>query len=175
MTEIWKEVTGFDGLYLVSNFGRVKSFRRGKEKILSQHTRNRYMSVGLYADGKMKRHYVHRLVGNAFISNPNNYPCINHKDQTTANNNINNLEWCTHSYNNTYGDARGKRLLNTDFTAREKSVAQIDKAGNFVRRWKSMSEAERMLNIPESNISNCCRGKVKTAGGFVWKFYKEVV
>lgn len=116
--EIWKDVVGYEGLYQVSNLGRVKSLKRtciGKngvivftdEKIKDAIDNGRgYLSVSLYKDNKQSNKYVHRLVAESFILNPYDYPCVNHKDEDKRNNKASNLEWCTYHYNNTYGSAK---------------------------------------------------------------------
>ena len=136
MEEIWKDVVGYEGLYEVSNYGRVRScefvlfFKSGRKeirppRILRQNTDRRkdfYFFVRLSKEGKKKLFLIHRLVAEAFIPNPNNYPCVNHKDECKHNNFVfvntdgsideskSNLEWCTYSYNTTYGTAI-KRML----------------------------------------------------------------
>lgn len=107
--EEWRDIEGYEGIYQVSNEGRVKSLnyhRQGFEQILSLTTSNRgYLRVWLSSeDGKGNIELVHRLVGKAFIPNPNNLPQINHKDECKTNNSVENLEWCDQKYNNTYND-----------------------------------------------------------------------
>ena len=102
MKEIWKDVVGYEGLYRVSNLGRVKNNRR--PHILHIYVNNwGYCCVSLWKNNKDHKHLVHRLVAQAFISNTFNLPLVNHKDENKTNNSIDNLEWCTSSYNNTYG------------------------------------------------------------------------
>ncbi len=99
--EIWKHIAGYEGLYWVSNLGRVKN----AEKVLKLTPNKKgYQRVGLHKNGKIKTVYVHRLVAEAFVPNNNNLPQVNHKDENKSNNNADNLEWCTSLYNNTYGD-----------------------------------------------------------------------
>jgi hypothetical protein len=118
--EIWKDIPGYEGYYQVSNIGRVKGLERKvphptcggemtvHEKILSpQTTINRVKQVSLSKNGNIKRKSVHRLVAIAFIPNPKNKPCINHKDGDRTNNNVNNLEWCTHSENTIHAYKNG--------------------------------------------------------------------
>ncbi|WP_366942566.1 NUMOD4 domain-containing protein [uncultured Thomasclavelia sp.] len=109
---MWKDVKNYEGLYLVSNLGRIKSVR--KNKILSPfiNTRGRYQ-IRFKVNGKITRPFVHRLVAEAFIPNPHNYPEINHKDENKLNNEISNLEWCTTKYNANYG-TRNKRISETN-------------------------------------------------------------
>ena len=94
MDEIWKDKKDYEGHYQVSNLGRVKSIKFGKEIILKQKIRGGYYSVGLSKNGIVKTYYVHRLVAEAFIDNPNNYKEVNHKDECKSNNIVSNLEWC---------------------------------------------------------------------------------
>ena len=124
MEEIWKDIKGYEGLYQVSNLGRVKSLGRwvykeyrGKrwqgEKILKQ-IKNKfgYLRVYLYKNRKAKCYAIHRLVAQVFIPNPYNLPQVNHKDEDKSNNRVDNLEWCTSFYNNEYG-TRKKRWYET--------------------------------------------------------------
>ena len=118
--EVWKDVVGYEGLYQVSNLGRVKSLgfdKWHKGRILKQSfdSKRNYLFVGLHKDGKIKQKNVHRLVAETFIPNPDNLPCVNHKDEDKTNNfvfvnkdgsvdlNKSNLEWCTVAYNTNYG------------------------------------------------------------------------
>lgn len=124
INEIWKPVKDFEGYYEISNFGRVKSLEkfnsiRSKDRTVGYMRKERilkptivsggYLQVKLFKDTKYKNCHIHRLVAKAFIPNPNNLPCINHKDENRTNNNAGNLEWCTYSYNNNYGN-RNKKI-----------------------------------------------------------------
>lgn len=112
MTEIWKDIEGYEGKYQVSNFGQVKSMI-GQEKVLHpKKHRNGHLQIGLHKDKKRKTMYIHRLVAQAFIPNPDNLPCVNHKDENPNNNNVDNLEWCTQKYNCNYG-TRVDRIMET--------------------------------------------------------------
>lgn len=101
MKEIWKDIKDYENLYQVSNLGNVKSLRTNKNLYYSKTTKG-YLKAGLYKNGKRKMCFVHRLVAEAFILNTNNKSCVNHKDCNILNNNVSNLEWCTHKENNTY-------------------------------------------------------------------------
>lgn len=170
--EIWKDIIGYEGLYQVSNFGRVKSFKFGKERILKPGTNKYgYLIVILCKNGKVKHFYVHRLVAEAFIPNPHNYPCVNHKDECKTNNNVNNLEWCTYTYNNNYGTKIERISKNRDTSKYFKPILQYTLDGVFVREWKSIAEAGRN-GFNQGHITDCCRGVRKTHKGFIFK-YKE--
>ena len=164
MTEIWKDIDGYEGLYQVSNLGNVKSLNylhTGKEMILSTGFNKNYLFVILYKDKKHKIYKVHRLVAETFIPNPNGYPCINHKDGNKLNNCVDNLEWCSYSYNNTYNDIRkkaAKKLSKPIF------CIELDKV------FSSIQEAERQTGINDGNICSCLKGKLKSAGGYHWKY-----
>ena len=117
MQEIWKDIRGYEGYYQVSNFGNVRSMdrvdsycRNLKGRILKL-SNGIYKSVTLSINNVCKNYNVHRLVAEAFIPNPDNLPCINHKDEDKHNNNVNNLEWCTYGYNNNYSELSKKASL----------------------------------------------------------------
>ena len=162
--ENWKDIEGYDGLYQVSDKGRVKSLKFGKENLLKpRKTPKGYLQVHLCKNGETKWCYLHRLVAQSFLSNNNNLPQINHKNEDKIDNRVENLEWCDARYNNTYGTRTDKCL---------KPVIQYSKSGEFIKEWKSVTDVENELKIYHSNISACCRGKLKSAGGYVWKYKK---
>lgn len=164
--EVWKDIKNYEGLYQVSNLGRVKSLYFGKETILKPSKNNKgYLFVYLFKD-KIRQHcFIHRLVAETFIENSNNLPCINHKDENPLNNTLENLEWCSHLYNMTYGTIVERRS-----TKKKKAVNQYDKANNLIKEWKSAIDIERAIGIAQGSIIRCCRGKQRTAGGYVWKY-----
>ena len=186
MTEIYKDIKDLEGLYKVSNFGRVKSLGNGKsynskERILKPDTsRNGYLKVLLYKDGKKKKFLVHRLVAEAFIPNPNNLPCVNHKDEDKTNNYVGtpendymdgNLEWCSHEYNINYG-TRNERSAKARINGKKsKRVLQFTLDGELIREWPSISECGRN-GFCIGNICECCQGKLKSHKGYIWR-YKE--
>ena len=178
MREIWKDIKGYEGLYRVSNLGKVKSLDRfihykngvnkfHKGKLLTIH-KNDYLFVRLYKKSIPKTKYIHKLIAEAFIPNPNNYPEVNHKDENKLNNSIDNLEWCTIAYNNSYGSRTQKT---------RKRVYQCDLNGNVIKLWNGIRVASRGLNIPSQQISQCCNQKKyrKSAGGYIWKYESEVI
>ena len=164
MFEIWKKVQGFDN-YEVSNLGRVRNVNTGLIK-KQRMTHNGYMIVDLKHSGIKSTKYVHRLVAQSFIPNQNNKPCINHKDENKTNNEINNLEWCNVSYNNSY-NGRAKRVgeYHKKHHPSRKRVKNIDNGEIYV----SVREAGRKTGICSMSISYCLNGKQKTAGGFRWE------
>ena len=193
--EIWRDVKDYEGLYQVSNLGRVKSLnyrRTGREEILkpSMNTCG-YLFVDLSKYGKQKAFLVHRLVAEAFIPNPENLQQINHKDEDKTNNCVWNLEWCDSKYNNNYG-TRNKRIADalkgvpkTEETKRKisetkkgvpnvklsKPVLQLDKVtGEVIREWPSTREVQRQLGYTIQSIYACCNGKYKSSYGFKWSY-----
>ena len=158
MKEEWKDIKGFEGKYMVSNTGKVKSLnynKTGKEKILEGVDYGYgYLYVVLYKDGKGKPCRINRLVAMAFIPNPDNLPEVNHKDKIRTNNNVENLEWCTSQYNVEYSQA--------------KAVIGINKVSGLIVEFPSAHEASRQTNINRGNISSCLIGKRNSAGGFYW-------
>ena len=172
MEEIWKDIEGYEGLYQVSNIGRVKSLRKNiilKSKI----ERNGYERVNLSVNNIHKDYSIHRMVANAFISNPDNLPQVNHKDENKTNNCVENLEWCDCKYNVNYGTGiRRCQLSNTNGKC-SKPVLQYTLDGTFIKEWKSTMDVQRNLGFAQSNISACCRNIRKTAYGYLWKYKKE--
>lgn len=171
MNEIWKDVVGYEGLYQVSNLGRVKSLpkydRLGRfhpEKIKSQvDNGNGYIVVNLKHNGKQKMRTVHSLVAEAFIPNPNNYSEINHIDGNKSNNELQNLEFCTRSFNVIHAIKLG---LHSNFG--ERKVLCVETGVIF----NSITSAEQWVGVKGSRISNVCQQKrgAKTCGGYHWRY-----
>lgn len=131
MKENWKDICGFEGLYQISDYGRIKSIRRNKILTSSIHKKG-YLHCGLFKEGKRTQRFIHRMVAEAFIPNPENKPCINHKDCNPANNKVENLEWCTHKENNHHKNHELKRKisllifhLKKDYKKEEKLIQQL--------------------------------------------------
>lgn len=161
-----------DKNYLIYSDGRIFSKKSNRFLKPTLNKKNGYLYVSL--GRKLPKKYVHRLVAECFISNPNNLPQVNHKDENKQNNNVNNLEWCTQNYNLCYGTAieRAKtKKLNNSPTA--KAVLQFDKNNNLISEYCSMQEAARKTKIDRSSISKASRGIAKSAGGFVWKIKEK--
>ena len=166
--EIWKDIEGYEGLYQVSNFGRIKSLYnyRGKNNILVPHIKRGYYQIGLRKNTKRKWFSIHRLVAETFIENPNNLPCVNHIDENKLNNKVENLEWCTIAYNNCYG-SRLKKVSKTNKLRKE--IAQYTIEGELVKEFFSIAEASKQTGFSMTNISNCVNGIFKQANGYIWK------
>ena len=173
--EIWKDIPNFEGQYQASNYGRIKSHKFGKEKILKlRKTIWGYLVVGLYKNGKQITYFVHRLVWSAFHGEiPEGYE-INHKDEDKTNNRLDNLELVTRKENNNYG-TRNERAAKTQTNRKDlsKPVFQYTLEGELVKEWESQKEVERQLGYLQSNISNCCLGKQKQSYNYIWKYKNE--
>ena len=167
--EVWKDVVGYEGLYKVSNLGRIKSLHQYKgtdERCIQPIENGRgYLFVGLHKDRQQRHRYIHRIVAEAFIDNPDGLPQVNHKDENKANNSVDNLEWCTNEYNENYGTGNLRSAK-----ARSKAVVQYDRDGNIIKVWDGMSEAAKALGKRNNHIHECCKGKIKTAHGYVWRY-----
>ena len=162
--EIWKDIEGYEN-YQISSFGRVKSVKFGKEKILKPRIKKGYLLVDLYKNGKRKMCSIHRLVAMTFLPNSQNLPQVNHIDENSLNNKVDNLEWCTSKYNINYG-TRTQRCVEKI----SKPVLQYTKDGFFIKEWKSTMDVYRNLGYCYQSISACCLGKIKSAYGFLWKY-----
>ena len=173
MTENWKSIAGYEELYEVSDLGRIKSLKNGKERILKpKKTHCGYLLVNLYKDGHVKTVRIHRTVATAFIPNPNNLETVNHKDEVKTNNTVGNLEWMSQKDNNNYG-TRNKRIsaAKINHLSLSKKVQMFDKyTGELLATFPSTREAERVTGISQSHISSCCNGKRKSAGGYIWRY-----
>ena len=169
MQEIWKPVVGWEGIYEVSNLGKVRNMYG---VILIGWKTKDYHYISLSKNGKNKKYRVHRLVAQAFIPNPKNLPVVNHIDENKLNNCVDNLEWCTQEENvcKYFGTKpKIKKPKIKDYHI-AKPILQLDKNGNFIKKWKSMMEIERNLNIKSGNISLCCNGKKPSAKGYIWRY-----
>lgn len=189
--EIWKDIKGYEGEYQVSNLGNVKSLERymtkpnrwggqtvyfHKEKQISKNLCKGYYKVHLYKDTEREIKSVHRLVAEAFLPNPNNLAQVNHKDENKLNNNVDNLEWCTHEYNMAYGTGRiraGQKHIN--LKALSKPVMQYTKDGKLVNTYPSIAEAGRQLGVCSRSIGQVANARKGTAYGYQWRFVNEVV
>lgn len=175
MIEIWKDVVGYEGLYQVSDFGRVRSLAYGKERILKQQERQHgYLSVCLYGRGGNKRNFkqisVHRLVAEAFIPNPKKLSEVNHIDEDKKNNKLENLEWVSHQENcstpSLVARHRERQMRKPNC---HKSVEQYTRDWKYIATYYTAREAQRKTGVGYSNISLAIK-EHRTAGGYYWRF-----
>lgn len=207
MQELFKDIKGYEGLYQISNLGNVKSFKPvSNGRNLKPVYRKGYATITLRKNGVSKIHRIHRLLAEAFIPNPKNLAEVNHIDGNKLNNNLSNLEWCTHLENMRHAFNTGlverkpltddqkikvsvatKEAMNRPKvkekmkqlarekvgikSARHKEVINLDTGKTFI----SVKEASRFYGIHKSNLAACCRGQRRVAGGYHWKYIKEVV
>ena len=157
----WRPVVGFEGYYFINNRGDVLSLRSGKLRKPVPNNQTGYLYLVLCGKDFHKTVTVHRLVAEAFIDNPAKLPCVNHKDENKHNNLVENLEWCTKEYNNTY-NGKTQRCC--------KKIIQIDSITGDSVIWDSARKADAAGIANYKNISACCRGKRKHAGGYEWRF-----
>lgn len=162
MEIVWKDVSGYEDYYEVSNQGVIRN--KNTQRVLKPMLKkNGYLTVDLGYRGT-KTVSVHRIVATAFIEHPNKFPCVNHKNENKIDNRVDNLEWCTQKYNLNYGFGA---------TAKNSPVLQFDASGNFIKLWASIKEAAETLGIKYQGISRVCRGERKTSGGFRWEYVDE--
>lgn len=166
--EQWKDIKGYEGLYQISDEGRVKSLYFKKEKILKPHVTKGYLTVRLYKNKIGKDYYIHCLVMDTFNPTDDNNLERNHIDENKFNNKLNNLEWVAHKENINKGTviSRIAESQKGEKSSRSKQVLCIE----LNKIFGSLREAERELKIPATNISKACRGIYKTAGSYHWEY-----
>ncbi len=187
MSEVWKPIKGYEGIYEVSSYGRVRSLTRSislrnrhgeyvrveKGRIMAQKLQNTdrlQVSLRKVVNGKLTRKtcYVHRLVAQAFIPNPDGLETVNHKNEDHHDNRVENLEWMTKADNNKYGthcERCGK--------SQRMSVEMLTDDGEHVAYFDSMSEAAEKSGCPLSSIHRCCYGRQKSTNGYQFRFTTE--
>lgn len=167
METIWKDIEGYEGLYQINNCGVIKSTPRKGTRggiIVQTPDKNGYLCVGLNKNNKMKTYKVHRLVANAFISNPRGLPEVNHKDEIKTNNHVDNLEWCDHKYNSQYG-TRGEKIGR----ALSKPVYSVDNDGT-IEHFQSITEASKITGLYVQNICAALKGVSACSGNRKWYY-----
>ncbi|MGZ0909046.1 NUMOD4 domain-containing protein [Lacticaseibacillus paracasei] len=179
-TEVWKDIEGFEGLYQVSNMGRVRSldrkdkngqFRNGRV-LADKHNNRGYHMIALCRDGNAKYRLIHRLVAIAFLNNPDSLPEVNHKDENKANNAVSNLEWCTSEYNLNYGTRKYRIAKSsgpkhkTNYCNDPKQIIATNMTTGVSLLMPSLHEAGKKLGIDFRQISAVIRGKQNTAHGY---------
>lgn len=172
--EVWKPIKDFEGYYEASSYGNIKSLDRYKDdkgtpvfikgRIMKPfYQRDGYLLVDLYKDGVSYTKLVHRIIAETFIDNPNNLPCVNHKDEVKDNNNVANLEWCDYSYNNSYGTKIARILATKKGESYPEDryhgykIYAYDKKGELVGTYNSINEASRQLGVKRTTISEALR------------------
>lgn len=179
MIEIWKDVVGYEGYYMISNIGRVKTVSRLKRakgngvSPVKEYIRPPrvdkygYPVITLCVDSKPKKFTIHRLVSIAFIPNPDNKPQVNHIDANKFNNSVDNLEWVTALENHQHAQKMG--LFNDLYNRKSKNVLQMDLNNNIISVWRSASECGRH-GFNREIVRDCCLCRRKTHKGFKWKY-----
>lgn len=197
--EEWRDIEGYEGLYQISSEGRVKSLKRIARNNHTVNSKIRkpkidkdgYCCVSLWIDGVSKEHFIHRLVAQAFVPNPENKPCIDHINTDRTDNRAENLRWCTHKENTNNPISREKFLQNryrvegerrisiykptkeavAKMAEKHKKPVGMYKDGNLIKRFDSATDAEREdNNLKFMSISAACNGRLKTYRGYEWKF-----
>lgn len=186
--EIWRPVVGYEGIYEVSNKGRIKSLIRGKGILKPNVGKTGYLSVELFRGSKQtsKRVLIHRLVAMAFIPNPYDLPTVNHKDEDKSNNSADNLEWMTYRQNLLYGTAPQRRIAHTDYSdpkraeiarvngkAVSRPVDQFTRSGEYIQSFESAKAASVATGAHHSHLLECCMGKLETSGGYIWRYKRK--
>ena len=176
MKEIWKDIKEYEGIYQISNYGRIKSLSRliensnnriTKEKIRkATKDKDGYLCIVLSKDGTNKTCKVHRLVAQTFISNPLNKPTVNHKDGNKQNNKINNLEWMTDKEQMKHC----KEVLGWKPSENRIKRRKVQRSDGKI--YNSIKEASIENNVFASNITMCCQNKCNTIGGYGWCYYE---
>jgi len=188
MNEIWRDIKGYEGLYQVSNLGRVKSLSRkykhnmfgkkiiyktSKERLLTININQGYAHVVLCKNGKCKQKLLHRLIAQSFIPNPENKPNINHIDGNGLNNNLDNLEWCTQKENikhasdilNIFNNYQRYRDTRTKF------VIQLNnETKEFMAIFNSAKETSILLDVPISTIRSSCRNSISKTAKYEYRY-----
>ena len=186
----WKPVKGFEGFYEVSNRGSIRSVdrvinnRKYKGRVMSkQISSNGYQTVQLYNNGRYKKFLIHRLVAESFLLNPENKRCVNHIDGIKINNNLDNLEWVTHSENAKHAFAIGlstisprnhKAKIEASVKVNSRPVLRMG-GGKPDKIYPSITMASKENSVNGSDITQVCRKKRKSAGGFQWNYTKSEV
>lgn len=163
MGEEWLPVVGYEQFYKVNSSGTIVSLRTGKIRKPVRNPQTGYNTMILSGNHVKKTICIHRIVAEAFIENPNGYGCVNHKDENKLNNAVENLEWCSKAYNNTY-NGKTQRCC--------KKIIQRDPNTGIETIWDSARKASRAGIADYKNISACCRGLRKKTGGYEWRFAK---
>lgn len=197
MQEVWKDIVGYEGIYQISNTGKVKRlagscYTAHTDRIVTATNNGTgYFKVVLSKNNTKKQFLVHRLVAQVFIPNPNNYEFVNHKDENKKNNNVENLEWCTKSYNSIYYlnfDPKRKQEYGKRFAGKSPMIKRVPrkyfhkviqkaKDGNTIEVYENLSQASIKTGIKIGDITRACRANSEserkrdhTSKGYIWEF-----
>jgi hypothetical protein len=196
MEEVWKDIEGFEGLYEISSLGRIRTIPHNvdhgkRTRVVSKRIlkigvkSNGYQHIKIYKDTKQYTYYIHRLVAMAFLSNPNGWSDVNHKNGIKSDNRVENLEWCSRSANQLHSSRVLKNKIGCygkgHLSPHSIPIIQYTLNNEYIKEWASATEVQRELGIKESNIRKCLytlyhnplTKRQYTAGGFKWR-YKEV-
>lgn len=178
MEEIWKDIQGYENQYQISNFGRVRSLDRidsrgwkRKGKIMKLCVKeDGYSVIGLTKNNYQKKFLVHRLVAEAFLKKTNETEEVNHIDENKQNNNVNNLEWCSHLKNMHHTQSlRPKFMISKKPKKRIGKINQYSIEGEFIKTWDSVMDIERSIGLNADCIWSCCKRGHKSQG-YIWSF-----
>lgn len=178
--EIWKPINGYEGLYEVSNFGRMKSFQNGNERILRGHRdKNGYIVIRLPEDGVFKYRLLHRIIAQTFIPNPEDKPFVDHINTIPSDNRVENLRWATEKENSNNPITRLKYSFQQDkiFQLKQrmamphrKPVDMLSLNGEYIKTFDSVAHAAESVGSFCSAIRRCCNGKQHTAVSYKWRY-----
>lgn len=176
--EEWKNIVGYEGLYMVSNLGRIKSLNyhnEHREEIMKPNVWNGgYLKIGLYKNGKFKRYFVHRIVAEAFIPNTENKPYIDHINTLRSDNRVENLRWCTRQENMnnplTLVKHKQKMLGNG---CNNKPIVQLSTDNSLLGVYKSITSASKQLGYNNGYIGQCCNGQREKMYGYQWQYVED--
>lgn len=169
MEEVWKDIEGYEGLYQVSNLGRVKRVTTGRI-LKGGKDKDGYLQVTLCKDSTKSTKKIHRLVAQAFVSNSENKPEINHIDEDKANNRVNNLEWSTRKENNNHG-THNERMRRTQSIP----IISTNLKTGECREFYGTNECGRQLNLNPGHINEVLKGKRRQTGGYTFKYLNKGV
>lgn len=170
MKKEWKEIELYNKKYKVSNYGEIFSCKI-KKNLKPYYSSGGYLYVTIRDNNTNISHHIkiHRLVAKLFLDNPNDYPCVNHIDGDKENNRVDNLEYCTYSYNMNH--AISNDLIHIKGT--KTKIDQYDLNGKFIKRWNSMADIERKYKVSHTAIRFCCLDLIKTCKGYKWKYVED--
>jgi len=177
LTEKWEDIKGYEGLYQISNTGRVKSQYTPGGRMIKQKLNKGYSYINLFKDGRSKTFQVHRLVAITFIENPDNKPEVNHLDEDKLNNCASNLGWSTSKENANWG-TRNARISEyvkahppVSAIKKRRQILQICKeTEKVIATYDSITTVVKKFGFHQGNISSCCAGKRNEANGYKWQY-----